>query len=245
MNGAANGTLGDPAERERRRALLVLPHAAPLAAYAAGLRRPGVQVPDFDPLDGGTAARVLFVLEKPGPGIHPGGYVSRDNDTPTAAAIRSFVRQAGLPRRETALWNLVPWWNGTTAVTAAERAAGVQALAGLLALLPGLDTAVLVGRRRRSRCWAACACWPARTPARRCGLGSGSGGMRSRRCGGRRGGRKTSRLTYAFSDTAVPWHLNATIDRSSNLLTICYPFTPLQLKAVQIPSKSWATNGSV
>lgn len=146
MKGAASVTLGDPAERERRRALLVLPHAAPLAAYAAGLRRPGVQVPDFDPLDGGTAARVLFVLEKPGPGIHPGGFVSRDNDTPTAAAIRAFMAQAGLPRRETALWNLVPWWNGTTAVTAAERAAGVQAWAGLLPLLPGLDTAVLVGR---------------------------------------------------------------------------------------------------
>ncbi len=146
MKGAASGTLGGPAERERRRALLSLPHAAPLAAYAAGLRRPGVQVPDFDPLDGGTAARVLFVLEKPGPGIHPGGFVSRDNDTPTAAAIRAFMAQAGLPRRETALWNLVPWWNGTTVVTAAERAAGVQALAGLLPLLPGLDTAVLVGR---------------------------------------------------------------------------------------------------
>jgi hypothetical protein len=146
MRGAANGTLGDPAERERRRALLVLPHAAPLAAYAAGLRRSGVQVPDFDPLDGGTAARVLFVLEKPGPGIHPAGFVSRDNDTPTAAAIRAFMAQAGLPRRETVLWNLVPWWNGTTAVTATERAAGVQTLAGLLPLLPRLDTAVLVGR---------------------------------------------------------------------------------------------------
>ncbi len=144
------GALADPAERERRRALLVLPHAAPLTAYAAGLRRiralPGVLVPDFDPLDGSTAARVLFVLEKPGPGIHPNGFVSRDNDTPTAAAIRTFMAQAGLPRGETVLWNLVPWWNGTTAVTAAERAAGVEALAGLLPLLPGLDTAVLVGR---------------------------------------------------------------------------------------------------
>lgn len=156
MKGAANGTLGDPAERERRRALLALPHAAPLAAYAAGLRRPGAQVPDFDPLDGGTAARVLFVLEKPGPGIHPGGFVSRDNDTPTAAAVRAFMAQAGLPRRETALWNLVPWWGGR--------------------------------RRRRGCCWAACACWPARTLARRCGLGSGSGGMQSRRCGGKRCG---------------------------------------------------------
>ena len=44
------------------------------------------------------------------------------------------------------LWNLVPWWNGTTAVTAAERRAGAQALVALLPLLPTLDTAVLVGR---------------------------------------------------------------------------------------------------
>ena len=146
MGGATRGTLHDPAERERRRALLSLHHAAPLAAYAAGLRRPGILVPDFDPLDGGTAARVLFVLEKPGPGIHPDGFVSRDNDTPTAAAIRAFMAQAGLPREETVLWNVVPWWNGTTTVTGAERAAGVKALAGLLPLLPGLDTAVLVGR---------------------------------------------------------------------------------------------------
>lgn len=103
-------------------------------------------VPDFDPLDGGTAARVLFLLEKPGPGIHPGGFVSRDNNTPTATAIRAFMVQAGLPRSETVLWNLVPWWNGTTAVTGVERVAGLAALAGLLPLLPTLDTAVLVGR---------------------------------------------------------------------------------------------------
>ena len=143
-------TLADPALRAARRAMLALPHAAPLAAYAAALRRPGVSVPDFDPLDGGTAARVLVLLEKPGPGVLPGGFVSRDNPTPTAAAIRAFMAQAGLPRTEAALWNLVPWWNGTTAVTAAERAAGAQALARLLPLLPRLDTALLVGRTAAS-----------------------------------------------------------------------------------------------
>ena len=146
MADTTRGVLGDPAERERRRTLLSLPHLAPLAAYAAGLRGPDVMVPDFDPLDGGAAARVLFLLEKPGPGIHPGGFVSRDNDTPTAAAIRTFMAQAGLPRSETVLWNLVPWWNGTTAVTGVERAAGLAALDGLFPLLAALDTAVLVGR---------------------------------------------------------------------------------------------------
>ena len=142
----------------QRRTLLTLPHVAPLTAYAVGLRAagPGIQalgvqaagfqVPDFDPLDGGAAARVLFVLEKPGPGIVLGGFVSRDNDTPTAEAIHAFMRQAGLPRAQTVLWNLVPWWNGTTAIIATERAAGLAALKALLPLLPRLDTAVLVGR---------------------------------------------------------------------------------------------------
>ena len=146
-------TLRDPTVLAQRRATLTLPHAAPLAAYATRLRAAGPdvrpsssQVPDFDPMDGGILARVLFVLEKPGPGIVPGGFVSRDNDTPTAQAIHAFMHQAGLPREQTVLWNLVPWWNGTTAITAAERAAGTEALQDLLPLLPRLDTAVLVGR---------------------------------------------------------------------------------------------------
>ncbi|MCK0165923.1 hypothetical protein MWU52_00010 [Jannaschia sp. S6380] len=38
---------------------------------AAALRRnglPGNEMPDADPLDGGTMARLLFLLENPGPG---------------------------------------------------------------------------------------------------------------------------------------------------------------------------------
>ena len=41
---------------------------------------------------------------------------------------------------------MVPWWNGSIAVTAAERAAGLLELPNALALLPRLHTAVLVGR---------------------------------------------------------------------------------------------------
>lgn len=126
---------------------------APLAAYVARLRRPGVVVPDFDPLDGGTEAQVLFLLEKPGPQAAPSpaghedaGFISRDNGGGTAEALRRFMGEAGLPRRDTAIWNVIPWWNGTIAVTAAERAAGLRELPHALALLPRLHTAVLVGR---------------------------------------------------------------------------------------------------
>ncbi len=126
---------------------------APLAAYAARLRRPGIEVPDFDPMDGGTQARVLFLLEKPGPQAAPArtarddaGFISRDNGSATAGALRRFMHEAGLPRRGTVIWNVIPWWNGSIAVTAAERAAGLQELPHVLALLPRLHTAVLVGR---------------------------------------------------------------------------------------------------
>jgi len=147
-------SLRDPVVRTERRAMLALPHIAPLAAYAARLRTcPGVEVPDFDPLDGGIEARILFLLEKPGPMTAPSrpgrqgsGFISRDNDDATAAATHRFMLEAGLPRTDTVIWNLIPWWNGTIAITAGERVAGARELQNLLALLPRLRTAVLVGR---------------------------------------------------------------------------------------------------
>ncbi len=147
-------SLGDSTVRERRRAMLSLPHVAPLAAYAAQLRtRPSVEVPDFDPMDGGVTAQILFLLEKPGPmaalsrpGRQGSGFISRDNDNATAEAILRFMLEAGLPRTDTVIWNTIPWWNGTIHVTAMERTAGVHELRNLLALLPRLHTAVLVGR---------------------------------------------------------------------------------------------------
>lgn len=61
-------SLRDACVRERRKAMLHLPHIAPLAEYAERLRMRGLgEVPDFDPLDGGVEARVLFLFEKPGP----------------------------------------------------------------------------------------------------------------------------------------------------------------------------------
>src|SRR5687768_13788587 len=86
-------TLRSPDACLARKLMLDLPHMAPLKAYAARLRRPGIEVPDFDPLDAGVRARVLFLLEKPGPmtaehGKRTGsGFVSRNNDDSTAEAI--------------------------------------------------------------------------------------------------------------------------------------------------------------
>lgn len=142
--------LRDPAEAARRRAMLGAPHMAPLAAFAEGLRVAG-EVPDADPLDAGTGARMLFLLEKPGPRTSPSrggsGFVSADNDDPTAAAAWDFHRRAGVARADRLVWNTVPWWNGTIRFTTAERHAGLATLPDLLALLPGLEVVVMVGRQ--------------------------------------------------------------------------------------------------
>lgn len=121
----------------------------PLAGYVRALRtRASGYVPDFDPLDGGVRARLLLLLEKPGPKTFPprgSGFVSRDTDDPTAWAIRRFMLQAEVPRRATVLWNIVPWWNGTIAMTAAERRLGAAEVPALLALLPALRGVILAG----------------------------------------------------------------------------------------------------
>ncbi len=120
----------------------------PLAAFLLDLRArvaPSV-VPGFDPRDGRAEARVLLLLEKPGPGALASGLVSRDNSSLTSRAIRSFLEAAELPREDTVLWNVVPAWNGTMRVTGAEVREGLGHLARLLPLLPRLDTAILAGR---------------------------------------------------------------------------------------------------
>jgi hypothetical protein len=135
--------LRDPAARAARLALV----GGPLALYAESLRGPGLLVPDIDPLDGGTSARLLLLLEKPGPGAARGGVVSADNDAPTGEAIFRFLQMAGVDRSRLAIWNAIPWWNGTIRVTGAEERAGLAELPRFLDLLPDLRAVALVGAR--------------------------------------------------------------------------------------------------
>jgi hypothetical protein len=138
--------------RERRKRMLGEPHIKPLSEYAAKLRTRG-DVPDFDPLDGGIDARVLFLFEKPGPMTSQragrersgSGFISRNNDDPTAEATFRFMEQARIPRKVTVTWNLVPWWNGTRSVTLRELQEGQECLRELMKLLPRLRAVVMVG----------------------------------------------------------------------------------------------------
>ncbi len=146
-------SMRDAGVRERRRAMLHQPHVEPLTAYAAELReRESVEVPEFDPLDGGVDAQVLFLFEKPGPMTAKGskrtgsGFISRNNDDRSAEATFEFMQRAGIPRKLTVTWNLIPWWNGTRKVTGHELRDGLECLKGLIGLLPRVCAVVMVGQ---------------------------------------------------------------------------------------------------
>lgn len=138
-----------------RRRMLNEPHIAPLTAYVENLRvkHPDWEFQDFDPLDGGVDADMLFLLEKPGPMTSArtkrkgSGFISRNNDDSTAEALFTFMKHAGIARERVVLWNVIPGWNGTIKIKAGERHSGMQELANLLKLLPNLKTVVLVGRQ--------------------------------------------------------------------------------------------------
>jgi uracil-DNA glycosylase len=134
--------------------MLNLPHVAPLTKFVDELRqRRDAEYPYFDPLDGGTDASLLFLFEKPGPmtaadhNRKGSGFISRDNDDPTAEATFWFMQQAGISRAETVVWNVVPGWNGTRKITSAELLNGLRDLRTLLSLLPNLRAIVLVGKK--------------------------------------------------------------------------------------------------
>ena len=72
--------------------------------------------PWFDPDEGGTGARVLFLLENPGrraTSTRGSGFISADNNDDTAANFFRMRDQAVLPRGQLVAWNVVPWYQPT------------------------------------------------------------------------------------------------------------------------------------
>jgi uracil-DNA glycosylase len=123
----------------------------PLSALVAQIRvdrAVGHDVPFFDPCDGGIQARILFLLEAPGPQAVRTGFISRDNPDPSARNLRQLLTP--LPRHETVLWNIVPWYVGTSQriapVSRADLTDSRPYLEHLIRLLPAMVTAVLVGK---------------------------------------------------------------------------------------------------
>jgi uracil-DNA glycosylase len=111
----------------------------------------GASIPDFDPWDGGIHAQVLFLLEAPGSKAVASGFISRNNPDETAKNFFELNRDAGIPRKRTVTWNVVPWYIGDGArIRAAKRqdvSTGTASLERLLTLLPSVRVIVLVGKK--------------------------------------------------------------------------------------------------
>ncbi len=146
------GSLSDPAALAARRADIDGLHLRPLRAFARRIARErNAPVPDPDPLDGGTLARLLLLLETPGPAIARTGFVSRDNPTGTAANLFSFLRESAIARADTLIWNTIPWViHAEGARNRPPRRSELRRsepyLAPLIDLLPHLRVVVLAGR---------------------------------------------------------------------------------------------------
>jgi uracil-DNA glycosylase len=156
-NPDAPYALQHPEEQQRRTALLDAPHIAPLVAYRREvMQEVGEQkaMPQFDPCDGGVDARALFLLEAPGPKAVGSTFISRNNPDPTARNMCLLMQQAGIPRAETLLWNIVPWYVGDEtrirAVTNTDIREAMPHFQKLLQLLPRLEAIVLVGQKAQS-----------------------------------------------------------------------------------------------
>ncbi|MGM7698471.1 uracil-DNA glycosylase [Microbacterium sp. A84] len=124
---------------------------------SAGL---GAEIPAIDPADAGISARVLLLMEAPGPmtnarNARPGsGFISSDNDDPTAESLWIARRAAGLIDNAL-LWNVVPWYLGPASKkpTVQDLREGAQPVRELIAMLPELHTVVTLGLFAR-RGWA-------------------------------------------------------------------------------------------
>ncbi|MHC9420405.1 uracil-DNA glycosylase family protein [Sphingomonas citri] len=124
----------------------------PLEHWRSQLATGGREVPGFDPNDGGAAARLLLLLETPG--AHGPAIVSRDHATGTSRNLKRFLADAGIERRDTLLWNAVPWnvharGERNRPLRRGEIVEGLALLPPLLHLLPRLEVVVLAGRVAR------------------------------------------------------------------------------------------------
>ena len=138
---------------EARKRQLYEPHIQPLTVYVERLRARFVDrdIPFFDPWDGGVNAQCLFLLEAPGRNAVASGFISRNNDDETAKNFFELNREAGLTRKITATWNIVPWYIGAeTKIRAAKKTditEGLSHFGQVLELFPKLRAVVLLGKK--------------------------------------------------------------------------------------------------
>lgn len=156
MNENEPYALAQSVEKERRLGLLDRAHMKPLAEFVAAMRLANADkyIPHFDSCDGGITARVLFLLEAPGPQTMKSGFVSCNNTDQTARNMHALITNAGIKRPEVAFWNIVPWYVGDgeriRPVNNNDLNESLHYTKQLLALLPRLQLVVLVGKKAQA-----------------------------------------------------------------------------------------------
>lgn len=154
----------DVAFLKAKRARLTEPHVQPLSEFAQQVRdETGGEVPDFDPDSGGIHARALFLYEAPGArstgtagprkSAAGSGLISPDSTDKTAENSWLLYKDADLPRQQTLVWNIVPWYIGTTSkirsATSDDLLDAQPYLDRLIRLLPDLQVVVAFGDKAR------------------------------------------------------------------------------------------------
>jgi uracil-DNA glycosylase len=118
-------------------------------------RRLTKEVPGFDPKNGNEKAKYLFLLEAPGPKAVESGRISFENPDPSAKQFGEQLAAADISRIEIAIWNIVPWYIGSSDGSAIRAANGEDVRDGmkylplLLDAMPNLKCIILVGGAAR------------------------------------------------------------------------------------------------
>jgi hypothetical protein len=118
---------------------------------ALSLEKPGVAVPYVAPHYNAANATILSLSSNPGPragGVGGSGFLSRENDDPTAERMSQIFATVGLSDEHVLPWNAYPWYvhqaypNGLPAGLLNE---GLDPLKRLLELHPQIRTIVAHG----------------------------------------------------------------------------------------------------
>lgn len=116
-------------------------------------------VPYFDPRAATQGADVLVLLQDPSGEAQLGsGFISRDNNDPTAHNTTLAAEAGGLPYSRSLHWNVVPWWVANPAfpqrTLAAEARRAASLLAELMELLESRPKVVLLLGKQAQAAWS-------------------------------------------------------------------------------------------
>jgi len=104
--------------------------------------------PDFEPGNGNAQARILFLMQDPGPRVPETGVVSQHNPDPTARNFKRLLDDNVISYRNIALWNVYPYFrsNQRLAPTASQIEGAFPQLQLLVEHMPNLKHIVCLGR---------------------------------------------------------------------------------------------------